>query len=464
MKSSHAVAHVSAVFDEPNLIADAGLLPVVHLAERAGLPGLAGSAIRIEGADNSGGAHPAAKVMSLLGAMCAGADSIEDADRLRHGAMGRAFTGVRAPSTLGTFLRSFTHGHNLQLARVHRDFLTALARLTPLLPGAEQVMFIDIDPTHRRVYGHAKQGAEVGRLKGQRTLHPILATFSTPIARPVIGAVRLRRGKAADVRGAERFVAEALAIAKQTGAGGIRLVRADSKFYTADVVAACRRAGAHFSLTTGMNPSIAAAITRIEEDRWIPIRYPDAFVDPDTGEMVSDAEVAEIEYTAFTGRRKAEQITARLIVRRVRRLNGDVAQGQGELFTAWRYHPVFTDSPFPVLDAELDHRRHTVVEQAIADAKSGPLAHLPSGNFQANAAWLTLWAMSHNLLRAAGALASLFHAKATTATLRAHLINVPARLARTARTKLTAHLPEHWPWREAFLSLFDAVHRPPSTV
>ncbi|MFG2859006.1 IS1380 family transposase [Streptomyces mirabilis] len=463
MQSSHAATAVSAVFDEPNLIADAGLLPLVRLAERVGLPDLA-AAIRIDGADNSGGAHPAAKVMSLLGAMCAGADSIDDADRLRHGAMARAFGGVRAPSTLGTFLRSFTHGHNRQLHCVHRQFLAGLARHAPLLPGAGKVMYIDIDPTHRRVYGHAKQGAEVGRLKGQRTLHPILATLSTPIARPVIAAVRLRRGKAADVRGAESFVAEALAVAKDTGGTGIRLVRADSKFYTADVVAACHRAGAHFSLTTGMNPSIAAAISRIGEHAWTAIRYPDAFVDPDTGEMVSDAEVAEIEYTAFTGRKKAEQVTARLIVRRVRRLSAEVMQGQGELFNAWRYHPVFTDSPFAMLDAELDHRRHAVIEQAIADGKAGPLAHLPSGNFQANAAWLTLWAMSHNLLRAAGALASRFHARATTATLRAHLVHVPARLARTARTQLTVHLPERRHWRDAWLSLFDAVHRPPSTA
>lgn len=256
----------------------------------------------------------------------------------------------------------------------------------------------------------------------------------------------------------------ALAIAKETGGRGIRLVRADSKFYTADVAAACRRSGAHFSLTTGMNPSIAAAIARIDQDAWVPIRYPDAFVDPDTGEMVSDAEVAETAYTAFTGRKKSEQVTARLIVRRVRRLNADVAQGQGELFTAWRYHPVFTDSPFAILEAELDHRRHAVVEQAIADGKAGPLAHMPSGNFQANAAWLTLWAMSHNLLRAAGALASRFHARATTATLRSHLVHVPARLARTARTQLTVHLPKHWPWREAWLSLLDAVRLRPPTM
>jgi hypothetical protein len=209
------------------------------------------------------------------------------------------------------------------------------------------------------------------------TLYPILATFSTQVAHPVIGAVRLRRGKAADVRGAASFVAEALAIAKDTGGRGIRLVRADSKFYTADVVAACRTAGARFSLTTGMNPSIAAAIGRIDKDTWIPIRYPDAFVD--TGEMISDAEIAEIAYTAFTGRKKPEQVTARLIARRVHRLNDDVAQGQGELFTTWRYHPLFTDSPFPMPAAELDHRRHAVAEQAIANGKSGPPAICPWG-------------------------------------------------------------------------------------
>lgn len=176
----------------------------------------------------------------------------------------------------------------------------------------------------------------------------------------------------------------------------------------------------------------------------------------------SDVEVAEIEYTAFTSRKKSEHHTARLIVRRVKRLNAQTAPGQGELFDSWRYHPIFTDSPFGMLEAELHHRQHAIIEQAIADGKSSALAHLPSGDFQANAAWLTLWAMSHNLLRAAGALASVFHAKATTATLRAHLIHVPARLARTARIKLTAYLPVNWPWRDAYLGLFEAVHHPPA--
>jgi hypothetical protein len=368
---------------------------------------------------------------------------------------------VRAPSTLGTFLRSFTHGHNRQLHGVHRDFLARLAASTPLLPSADRVAFVDVDPTHRRVFGRAKQGAEVGRFKGVRTLHPILATLSTPLARPVVAAVRLRRGKAADARGAGPFTAEAIAAARRAGAAGTLVVRADSQFYNAGVVAACRRAGARFSVTVRMNPRVAAAISAIPETAWTAIRYPDAFVDPDTGELVSDAEVAEVEYTAFTGRRKAEQATARLIVRRVRRLNAQTTAGQGELFTAWRYHPVLTDSPFEMLQAEFQHRQHAVVEQAIADGKGSALAHLPSGSFQANAAWLTLWAITHNLIRAAGALAGAFHTKATTATIRAHLVHVPARLARTSR-RLTLHLPTRWPWQHAFTDLFTAAHPPPA--
>jgi hypothetical protein len=466
VRSTHSPARVDAVFDEPNLIADAGLVPVLRLAERARLGDLVADAVRITGAGNSGGANPVAKVLTLVAAMCAGADSIDDVDRVRHSAMPAVFTGIRAPSTVGTFLRSFTHGHGLQLHRVHREFLGELARNVPVLPGVKEVAFIDVDPTHRRVYGRAKQGAQIGRFKGIRTLHPLLATISTPIARPVIAAVRLREGRAADVRGAARFVAEALAAAGEAGCTGIRIVRADSKFYTAGVVAACRRAGAHFSLSTGMNPSIAAAIAQIPEHAWQRIHYPRAVEDPDTGELISDAEVAEIpDYTAFTGRPKNEQVTARLIVRRVRDLAKPATpDGQGELFPAWRYHPLFTDSPMQTLTAEQQHRHHAVIEQVIADAKAGPLAHLPSGKFNANPAWLTLWAISYNLLRATGTLASVFHAKATTSTstIRAHLIHTPARIARSAR-KLTLHLPHHWPWAYAWKQLFDATHAPPTT-
>src|SRR5439155_5660879 len=100
----------------------------------------------------------------------------------------------------------------------------------------------------------------------------------------------------------------------------------------------------------------------------------------------------------------------------------------------------------PMLAAQAAHRAHAIVEQVIADLKNGPLAHLPSGRFWANSAWLVCAAIAFNLTRAAGVLASTFHARAQTSTIRAQLINVPARLARSAR-RLTMHLPSTWPWK-----------------
>ncbi|SCF83830.1 IS1380 family transposase [Streptomyces sp. Ncost-T10-10d] len=463
MQVSHTSAAVSAAFDEPNLIAHAGLVPVMRLAERCGLSRLVAEKVKLTGASNGAGSAADAKVTSIVAGMAAGADSIDDLHVLRHGAMPAVFAGIRAPSTLGTFLRAFTHGHALQLHAVHRRFLGALAAHTPLLPGADAMAFIDIDSTHKRVYGRAKQGAEYGRFKGIRTLHPLLATICTPQSRPVIAGVRMRRGRAADARGAPKFASEALATAVEAGCTGTRILRADSQFYNAGVIAACRRTGAHFSITTGMNPSIKRAVLSIPDEEWQQISYPTAVPDPETGELISDAEVAEIsQYTAFASRKKAERVTGRLIVRRVRDLAKPAVVGaQGELFPVWRYHPFFTDNPAEMLRAEREHRHHAVIEQVIADSKASALAHLPSGHFHANAAWLTLWAMTYNLLRATGAVTSAFHAKATTATLRTHLVQVPARIARSAR-RITLHLPHNWPWRHAWTHLFDTAHGPPA--
>jgi hypothetical protein len=458
MQSSHAAGAVDIVFDDPNLIADAGLVPVMALAEQVGLPGLVAEHVAIAGAANSAGANPAAKVMSLVAGMVAGADSITDVDRLRHAGNSVVFDEVRAPSTLGTFLRAFTHGHVQQLNAVLRQSLVALAQRASLLPGADEVVFVDLDSTHRRVYGYAKQGAAVGRLKGKKTLHPLIATASTPIARPVMVAIRLRKGKAADVRGAARFLAEALTTVRAIAPTARIVVRADSKFYTADVVATAARYGAAVSLTTGSNPSVNAAITQIPDTAWTAIHYPQAFVDEETGELVSDAEVAEIGYTAFTSRPAKQQTDGRLIVRRVKRLNPKTTPGQDGLFDVWRHHAVFVTSQFPMLQAETQHRDHAIIEQVIADAAASALAHLPSGSFNANAAWAVLWAIAHNLTRAAGCLAGTFHARATTATIRAHLINVPARLARSAR-RLTLHLPKPWPWQPAWQTLHAALRR-----
>jgi hypothetical protein len=317
MRSSHAATAVDVRFDDPNLIADAGLVPVIALAEQVGLSDLVAEHVRIVDAPNSAGANPGAKVMSLLSGMVAGADSIADVDRLRHAGNRLVFDQVRAPSTVGTFLRAFTHGHVQQLNRVLRESLIALAEQVNLLPGADQVIFVDLDSTHRQVYGYAKEGAAVGRHKGKKTLHPLIATASTPIAAPVVAGIRLRRGKSADVRGAARFLAETLAAVRRIAPAAVVVVRADSQFYSADVAATAARYGAWVSLTTGSNPSVNTAIAAIQDDAWTAIHYPEAFVDTETGELVSDAEVAQIPYTAFTARPRKLQVHGRLIVRRV---------------------------------------------------------------------------------------------------------------------------------------------------
>jgi hypothetical protein len=175
---------------------------------------------------------------------------------------------------------------------------------------------------------------------------------------------------------------------------------------------------------------------------------------------VSDAEVAEVPHTAFTSK-KGQAITARLIVRRVHDLNRKAAEGQDELFTIWRHHAIFTDCPFETLQAEAQHRDHAQVEQVLADLVSGPLAHLHPGYFPANAAWLALAAISHNLLRAAGALASLACARARGATLRRDLIDVAARTARHGRGEITLHLPDGWHRQAEWMNLFEAACGPP---
>ena len=312
MQSLYPATAIDVAFDEANLIADSGLVPLVALAEQVGLADLVAEHLVIAGADNSAGANPAAKVLSLVAGMAAGADSIDDVDRLRQTGNRLVFAEIRAPSTLGTFLRAFTHGHVQQLNTVLRASLVALARRVDLLPGAGQVVYVDLDSTHRDVYGYHKQGAENGRLGGRKTLHPLIATVSTPITRPVVAGIRLRKGKSADVRGAARFLAETLAVVRVIAPDATVVVRGDAKFYTADVAATAARYRACLSLTTGSNPHITAAITGIDAEAWTAIHYPDAFVDTETGELISDAEVAEVAYTAFTSRPKKAQVAGRV--------------------------------------------------------------------------------------------------------------------------------------------------------
>jgi hypothetical protein len=447
-------------FDEENLVSCAGLVPVMAVAERAGLSDLVADKVKITGEPvPSTGANPAGKITSIVAGMAAGADSIDDLDVIRQGGMQRLFGGVYAPSTLGSFLRAFTHGHVLQLAAVLRAMLINLAHHTPLLRGTDQLTFVDIDSLLRRVYGHQKRGARFGPAKVGgyqlllRGLSPLVATISTRLAAPVIAAIRLRGGNAGSARGAASLLAQAIATAKAAGAMGMILVRADSAYYAGVIISAARQAGAFFSITVVANTAIQQAIAGIPDTAWIPVRYPGAVHDPDTGELISEAEVAETIYTAFAGTR--HEITARLVVRRVADKNNTDA-----LFPVWRYHAFLTNTALSTVDADVTHRQHAIIETTFADLIDGPLAHLPSGHFDANHAWTICAALTHNLLRATGNLASTFHTKARGATLRRHLVCVPARLARPQGRPIL-HLPDHWPWADTFTALHTAATRPP---
>jgi hypothetical protein len=457
MQLLHSASRTHASFDDPNLVSCAGLVPVMRLAQVCGLAGLLARWVRI---GTSVGTHPADKITSMIAGMVTGADCIDDLDVVRHGGMPALFGGVYAPSTLGSFLREFTFGHVRQLGAVARRFLVELAGATPLLGGAEAVTYVDVDSLLRRVYGKAKQGAGFGHTKVGgypvllRGLSPLIATLSTPVAAPVIAAARLRGGSAGSARGAASLVAEALAVAREVGAAGLILLRCDSAYYSGKVIAAARRAGARFSITVASNPSVRHAIATLSEQAWTSIRYPDAVFDDEGQCWISDAQVAKTTYTAFAGTKY--QVTARLVVRRVKREN---PSGQGELLPGYRYHAFLTDTTFSTVDADLTHRAHAVIEQVFADLIDGPLAHLPSGRFAANGAWLVCATIAQNLLRAAGTLTSRTSGKARAATLRRQIINVAAHLAHRTHG-IDLHLPTHWPWATRWQRLFQTTCRP----
>jgi hypothetical protein len=450
---SHNFMAASAVFDDGHLVSCAGLVPVMTLATQTGLPQLLTEKVHIARPRiKSGSANPSPKLATVIAGMCAGADSIDDLDVVRAGGMKTLFDGVYAPSTIGTLLREFTFGHARQLESVLREHLARLCERVPLLPAADERAFIDIDSLLRPVYGNAKQGASYGHTKiaGKQILRkglsPLIATISTDTAAPVIAGARLRAGKTNSGKGAARMVAQAVATARAAGVSGQILVRGDSAYGNGVVVAACRRAGARFSLVLTKNRTVAAAIDSIGDDAWTPVKYPGAVRDPDTGAWISDAEVAEIPYTAFASTPHA--VTARLIVRRVKD-----ARYRDALFPVWRFHPFFTDTDEPVDAADITHRRHAIIETVFADLIDGPLAHMPSGRFGANSAWILCAAIAHNLLRATGVLAGGAHAVARGATLRRKIVNVAARLARPQRRPVL-HLPSHWPWSHHWLALW----------
>lgn len=402
MQFKHAPVAVSAVFDDPNLVSVAGLVPMLRLARSAGLDELAQSRLSVP---TDKGANAGGKVMALVAGMLAGADSIDDMNLLRHGGMGRLFDRTYAPSTLGSFLREFRFGHVRQLDAV-----------------------------------------------ASRTL--------------VILAQRLRQGKTGSPKGAARIVADTLATLRRMDLGSsVRpLLRADSAFYGHATIGTAIKAGADVSVTVRMDPAVKTAIATIPEDGWETIEYPNAIRDEVTGRWISKAEVAEVPFVAFRSRKIAERVEGRLVVRRIPDLNPKQVE-QPTLFDSYRHHAFFTTTDKQTMGtvaADKTHRGHAIIEQVHADLKAGPLAHLPSGVFTANSAWLVLAVIAFNLTRAAGLIADRGGrlARATTATIRRTLISVPARLARTAR-RIILHLPDAWPWQTAFDRLFTATHAPP---
>lgn len=295
MKPSHTIRHV---FDDPNLVSTAGLVPALRLAESAGLYELL-ETLTVPSP------NAAVKTTSVLAGMVAGADSIDDLDLLRHGGTGRLFAGVRAPSTLGTFLRSFTHGHVQQLDKVNAALLAGLTdRLPALLAGDDEtITFVDVDDTIGPVHGYAKQAAAFG-YTGIRGLILQLATLSTATTAPVIARARLRRGNCASHTGAGRLLAQAIGTARGAGTTGPILARADSAYFCYAFVGTALRHQVGYSVTTCMNPKVRNAIAGIAADAWTSIEYPHAVWDEEEQRWISDAEIAEVPFVAFTGRRK----------------------------------------------------------------------------------------------------------------------------------------------------------------
>ncbi len=459
MKPSHTIR---PVFDDPNLVSSAGLVPALGLGETAGLYDL------LDGLTVPS-PNAAVKATCVVAAMLAGADSIDDMDLLRHGGMTKLFGGIRAPSTLGTFLRSLTHGHVQQLDKVNAALLAGLTAPVPdPLAGAdaEGIAFLDDDDTVREVHGHAKQGAAFGYTK-QRGLNIQLAVVSTPPTAPVIARARLRKGNTASAKGAGRMLAQAITTARAAGVTGRILARADSAYYGWAFVGTAIRHRAWFSVTARMTKTVTNAIASIPAEAWEPIEYPHAIWEP-TGEegsgyWVSDAEVAEVPFTAFTSRRKHEHLNCRLIVRRVKRLQPLAGDGteQSELFATYRHHAFITNTTLGIVEADQRHRDHALVEQVIAELKDGPLAHLPSGKYTANAAWVALAVTAFNLARATAVAASMRRSR--WASVRTKIINIPARIATTSR-RLDLHMPADWPWATEWELLWSTATGPPAAT
>jgi hypothetical protein len=418
MTSSHTLDQLDTRFDDTHAIANAGLLLPATLAERLGIEQAADALIDL--GERAGAAHPGRKLLTLVHTMIAGGDCIDDAALLRCGATSRVLGHrVMAPSTLGTFLRAFTFGHVRQFDRLTEQVL-ARAWGAGAGPG-DGPMTIDLDSTVCEVHGYHKQGAAYGYT---HTLgyHPLLATRAD--SGEVLHA-RQRTGRANTARGTARFVEELAARVRRAGASGELTLRADSGFWSAKTIRACRRHQIRYSITVRQTKPIRTAIQAIDQDAWVDIVYPDGGL----------AQLAETRYRGD-----------RLVVRRTR-----LAGAQAELFPNWRYHAFVTDRVGTTVELDADHRRHATVELAIRDLKGGVgLRHHPSGKFAANAAWLVIATLAHNLPRWVAAIGLGTRQELVVAkTLRRTLFSLPGRLTHSAR-RWRLHLPVGRPWAPWF--------------
>ena len=456
MQSSHTFTIGSAVFDEQNLVSAAGLVPVLELAEQTGLSRLIGEHVDLPSTRVASGAvNPAGKLTTIIAGMMCGADSIDDVNVLRAGGTPRVFDEVYAPSTLGIFCAS-------SLSATPTSSPRWPASIWPRWRGAYAAA-----ARHRaaRVPGHRLAAApglwagQAGRLVRARQDRRAgaAAQGTVPAGHHVVhgaGGAGDRRGVAArrqDRLRARRRPAGQAGHHHRPRRWGGREDHAARRLRVRHQEGDRRLPGRAGRVLADPEPkqAVTKAIEAIDDDAWTPVHYPGAVDDPDTGALISDAEVAETTYTLTV--RGRGRVTARLVVRRVKDANYPDA-----LFPVWRYHPFFTNSDLPTTEADLTHRKHAIVETTFADLIDGPLAHIPSGLFAANCAWLACAVITHNLLRAAGTLAGGDHAVARGATLRRDLVTVPARFAAPAR-KPMLHLPAHWPWQIGWKTLWDNI-------
>jgi hypothetical protein len=422
---------VTVVFDDERAVADAGVVLPATLAARLGVEALVDEAVDL--GDRPGAANAGAKVMTLISAMALGADCIDDCDVLRAGRTGQVLGhAVAAPSTLGTFLRSFSFGHVRQLDRVLGEALTR-AWSAGAGPGDGRLV-VDVDSFVGEVHGRSKQGAAFGYTR-QRGYHPILATRADT---GEVLHIRLRKGSANTSRGMLRFCDELIARVIRAGATGSKLLRADSGFWSKATFAKLDRAGWSFSIGVRLQPAVRAAIEQIDEGAW------------QTLEDYPPTSIAQIAETTLGDRR--------LVVRRVRTLDQ-----QGELLPSWELFPFATNRTEALAIVEAEHRQHAVVELAIRDLKDQALAHFPSGQFMANAAWTVIAALAHNLLRWTSVLGLPGQTIRAARTLRRRLLTLPGRLTRTARA-WTLHLPARWPWHQAFIAALARIRALPAAA